>query len=177
MKGPWMQTLRLDLREFTHDDFDDLMRLDSDPRVMKYINGGKPATQKEVEAALARVTRYYRSWYGLGVWHAVRRDTGAFIGWYCLKYCPPTCDVEVGYRLMQRAWGQGFATEGATELVRYGFDDLGLQKIIGVTHPGNRASQRVLMKAGLADAGYGRYYGRRLRLFVGYRAAGRVIAA
>jgi ribosomal-protein-alanine N-acetyltransferase len=169
---PWMQTLRLDLREFTHDDFGDLLRLDSDPRVMKYINGGKPSSKKDVEAALGRVARYYRSWYGLGVWHAVRRDTGSFIGWYCLKYCPPTCDVEVGYRLLRQAWGQGFATEGATELVRYGFDDLGVDKIIGVTHPGNRASQRVLMKAGLDDAGYARcYYGRRLRLFVGHRDA------
>ena len=156
--APWLQTLRISLREFTQDDFDDLLRLDSDPRVMKYLNGGKPMTKNEVEAAL-----------GLGVWHATRRDTGAFIGWYCLKYCPPTCDVEVGYRLLHNAWGQGFATEGATELLRYGFDDLGLDTIIGVTHPGNRASQRVLVKSGLDDAGYERkYYDRRLRLFVGH---------
>ncbi len=44
----------------------------------------------------------------------------------------------------------------------YGFDDLGLHRIIGVTHPGNKASQRVLMKAGLEDAGWGHYYDRRL---------------
>jgi len=71
---------------------------------------------------------------------------------------------------LHEAWGQGFATEGATELVRYGFDDLGVDRIIGVTHPDNRASQRVLMKAGLADAGFvRRYYGVRLRLFVAER--------
>ncbi len=51
----------------------------------------------------------------------------------------------------------------------YGFDDLGLHRIIGVTHPGNKASQRVLMKAGLEDAGWGHYYDRRLRLFVAER--------
>jgi RimJ/RimL family protein N-acetyltransferase len=71
----------------------------------------------------------------------------------------------VGYRLLRNAWGHGFATEGARELVRYGFDSVGLHRIIGVTHPDNLASQRVLMKAGLADAGFGRYYGERLRLF------------
>jgi hypothetical protein len=43
-------------------------------------------------------------------------------------------------------------------LIRYGFDDLGLDRIIGVTHPGNRASQRVLMKSGLDDAGFERKY-------------------
>lgn len=166
---PWMQTLRIDLRELSRDDFGDLLRLDSDPRVMRYINGGKPSTPEEVAAALGRAAKHSRSCYGLGVWHATRRDTGAFIGWFCLKYCPPTCDVEVGYRLLHEAWGQGFATEGATELVRYGFDDLELDRIIGVTHPGNRASQRVLMKAGLTDRGWGRYYDKRLRLFAAER--------
>jgi RimJ/RimL family protein N-acetyltransferase len=166
---PWMQTLRIDLREFRRSDFGDLQRLDSDPRVMKYINGGKPSTADEIDAALARAAGHYRNYYGLGAWHATRRDTGAFIGWFCLKYCPPTCDIEVGYRLLHNAWGQGFATEGATELVRYGFDDLGLHRIIGVTHPGNRASQNVLTKAGLADCGWRRYYGKRLRLFAAER--------
>jgi ribosomal-protein-alanine N-acetyltransferase len=50
--------------------------------------------------------------------------------------------------------------------VRYGFDDLGLQRIIGITHPDNAASQRVLQKAGLKDAGWGHYYGWRVRLYV-----------
>jgi [ribosomal protein S5]-alanine N-acetyltransferase len=74
-------------------------------------------------------------------------------------------EVEVGYRLRHDAWGQGFATEGARELVRYGFDTVGLLRIIGITDPDNLASQNVLRKCGLADAGWGRYYGQRLRVF------------
>ena len=46
------------MREFAAADFDDLLLLDSDPRVLKYINGGKPMARAEVEAALQRVTRY-----------------------------------------------------------------------------------------------------------------------
>ena len=138
---------------------------------MRYIADGKPvSTRDEVVGGVARaIRRYPRIYPDLGSWHASRRDTGAFIGWFSLKYCRQTADVEVGYRLLPDAWGLGFATEGATALVRYGFDDLGLDRIIGVTHPGNLASQRVLMKAGLADAGWGRYYGRRLRLFAARR--------
>ena len=68
-------------------------------------------------------------------------------------------------RLLPDAWGLGFATEGAAAMRDYGFDDLGLERIIGVTHPGNRASQHVLTKIGMADEGWGRYYDRRLRLF------------
>ena len=161
-----LRTLRLTMREFTAADFDDLLRLDSDPRVLKYINGGKPMSRDEVGAAVQRVTGYYALYPGLGVWRASRRDNGAFIGWYCLKYCPPTTDVEVGYRLLFNAWGKGFATEGARALVDYGFRRLGVMRIIGVTHPGNKASQHVLQKSGLRDAGWGRYYNRRLRLFI-----------
>jgi len=163
---PWLETLRLELRDFVAADFDELYRLDHDPRVMKYISNGKPMARDAVAGALGRILRYPSLYPDLGAWRATRRDTGAFIGWFCLKYAGKSADVEVGYRLIPEAWGRGFATEGAQALVDYGFDDLDLDRVIGVTHPGNKASQRVLMKAGLEDAGWGRYYDRRLRLFV-----------
>jgi [ribosomal protein S5]-alanine N-acetyltransferase len=163
--APWLETLRLELRSFVDSDFDDLYRLDSDPRVMKYIANGKPASREAVAARLKRFIRYPTLYPDLGVWRASRRDNGAYIGWFALNYAGKTTDIEVGYRLLPGAWGRGFATEGAKALVDYGFDDLGLHRIIGVTHPGNKASQCVLQKAGLEDAGWGRYYDRRLRLF------------
>jgi ribosomal-protein-alanine N-acetyltransferase len=164
MKRFWNETLRLAMREFTLDDYDDVYRLDSDARVMKYITG-RPATAEETRATMRRVTRYYRLYPDLGAWYTVRRDTGKFIGWFSLKYTGKSPDIEIGYRLLPEAWGQGFATEGATAMYRYGFDDLGLHRIIGVTDPRHKVSQRVLMKAGLADAGFGWYYDQRLRLF------------
>ncbi len=163
--SPWLSTLRLDLREFVAGDFDDIYRLDQDPRVMRYISDGRRSTRARVATAMRRISRSYRRYPGLGTWRASRRDTGAFVGWFTLKYVPRTVQVEVGYRLLHEAWGLGFATEGARELVRYGFDDLGLFRIIGLTHPENAASQRVLPKAGLAEAGWGRYYGQRLRVY------------
>ena len=167
--APWLETLRLELRSFAAGDFDDLYRLDSDPRVMKYIADGKPASREAVAQRLKRFIRYPTLYPDLGVWRASRRDNGAYIGWFALNYAGKTTDVEVGYRLLPEAWGRGFATEGAKALVDYGFDDLGLHRIIGVTHPGNKASQRVLQKAGLEDVGWGRYYDRRLRLFAAER--------
>ena len=163
--APWLETLRLELRAFGPGDFDLLWRLDSDPRVMKYIADGKPASRDAVTQRLKRFIRYPTLYPDLGVWRATRRDTGAYIGWFALNYAGKSTDIEVGYRLLPEVWGRGFATEGAKALVDYGFDDLDLDRIIGVTHPGNKASQRVLMKAGLEDIGWGRYYDRRLRLF------------
>ncbi len=163
--APWLLTLRLELREFVAGDFEEIYRLDQDPRVTRFIDGGKRSTRAYVATVMRRIPRNYRRYPGLGTWRASRRDTGAFVGWFSLKYIPRTVEVEVGYRLSHDAWGQGFATEGATELVRYGFDELGLHRIIGLTHRDNVASQRVLQKAGLRPTGWGRYYGQRLRVF------------
>ena len=166
---PWLETLRLSMREFTPADHSDVFALDTDPRVMKYIGDGKPSTRRQVEQLLRRIVRYPTLYPDLGLWHTSRRDTGEFIGWFSLKYAGKSPDIEIGYRLLHNAWGLGFATEGATALAHYGFDDLGLHRIIGVTHPGNKASQSVLMKAGLADIGWGHYYNQRLRLFAAER--------
>jgi len=168
--APWLETLRLAMREFTPDDSDDLLRLNSDPRVMRYIGDGRPLDPARHAYVMKRVLGYPRHYPDLGFWYTTRRDTGEFIGWFTLKYAGRSADVETGYMLLPEAWGQGFATEGATAMVDYGFDDLGLDRIIGVTHPDNRASQRVLMKAGLADRGVGRYYDADLRLFAAERA-------
>jgi RimJ/RimL family protein N-acetyltransferase len=160
-----LSTSRLDLRVPVATDFADLRRLDGDPRVMRYIGDGKPRSAEVTALALRRFLRYPVIYAGLGVWHATRRDTGAFVGLFALIYAGRSVDVEVGYRLVPEAWGQGYATEGARALVRYGFDDLVLHRIIGITHRDNRVSQNVLLKAGLADRGWGHYYGRRVRLF------------
>ena len=120
---------------------------------MRYIGDGKVSSRARITASMRRIPRVYRIWPGLGSWRASRRDTGAYIGWFTLKYVPDTVEVEIGYRLLREAWGQGFATEGASELVRYGFDTVGLYRIIGLTHRDNVASQRVLTKIGLGRRG------------------------
>ena len=163
---PFLETPRLSLRELRADDADDLYRLHRDPRVMRYIGNGSVGTRASVALTLDRAARHYRNYPGLGIWPAAERDSGEFIGWFCLKYVPQSVEIELGYRLLPEAWGYGYATEGASTLLRYGFEVLGLFRIIGLTHPGNTASQRVLRKAGMRDAGWGRYYDRDLRLFV-----------
>jgi ribosomal-protein-alanine N-acetyltransferase len=164
-----MQTRSLALRAVRPDDVRDFYRLDRNPQVMRYIADGAIGTRDSVAAAMARTMRYYRIYPGLGRRSAEERAGGRFIGWFSLNYVPKTVEVEVGYRLLPEAWGRGYASEGAAALVRYGFDELGLFRIIGLTHPDNAASQRVLQKAGLRDAGWGHYYDRDLRLFVAER--------
>jgi RimJ/RimL family protein N-acetyltransferase len=163
--APWLLTLRLALHDITIYHANELYELDCDPRVMRFIGNGRTSTRDQIEAVMQRLPRTYAIYPGLGTWRATHRDTGDFVGWFALKYIPGTAEVEVGYRLRYGAWGRGFATEGARELVRYGFDDLGLNRIVGITHPGNVASQHVLQKIGMTDIGWGHYYGRAVRVF------------
>ena len=160
----WRRTARLALSEITPEHGHELYELDADPRVMRYIGAGRVRTREDVDEAMRRIPRAYALYPGLGTWRATRRDNGDFVGWFALKYVPGTVEVEVGYRLRHAAWGRGYATEGARELVGYGFRELGLFRIIGITHPDNAASRRVLEKAGLVDAGMGYYYGRCVRV-------------
>ena len=172
--GPWLETLRLALREFTPADVDDLHRLDRDPRVLRFLRASNPRRARRRNPPYDASSRYYRLYPDLGAWYATRRDTGRFIGWFALKYAGKSPDIEIGYRLLPDAWGRGFATEGAKALLDFGFGDLGLHRIIGVTDRDNHASQRVLANVGLADRGWGRYYDMRSAAFRRRQSAARM---
>lgn len=162
----------LALREFTPGDVEDIIRLDGDPAVMRFIGDGRVAGGRpDAVAAIARVLLRYEERPGTGAWHTTRLHDGAFVGWVSLKPCGESADIEVGYRLVPQAWGRGHATALARAALQHGFRVMALARIIAVTHPGNLASQRVLAKSGLRDEGWGHYYGRDLRLFAAYSEA------
>lgn len=162
----FLETERLILRRFSIDDVDHIAALDGDPEVMRYVADGLPKTRRDAEEAVPRVLLNYGKFPGLGIWNAKEKPHLAFTGWFALKYIPKTEEIEVGYRLMKSAWGRGLATEGARAMLRYGFCERRLHRIVAVTHPDNAASQRVLRKLGLEYRGIGHYYGRDVSYFV-----------
>ena len=141
-----LETNRLILRKFTANDLDNLYRLDSSLDVMKYI--GKLRTREEVERSIERVRKYYIKNPGLGLWITIEKVSEKFIGWSGIQHIDET-EIEVGYRYLKEFWGKGYATDAAKYLIDYGFNKMNLDKIVGVTHPDNLASQRVLEKVGL----------------------------
>jgi RimJ/RimL family protein N-acetyltransferase len=155
----YLETERLLLRQLTADDADLLIALDGDPAVLRFINGGQPIAAERVrEVLLTRLLPWHQHGDGFGYFAAVARTGGDFLGWfhfYPTARTPPfeqeeaPGTVELGYRLRSAAWGQGYATEGARALVRHGFTNLGVQRVIAHTLAENLASRRVLEKAGL----------------------------
>ena len=91
---------------------------------------------------------------GLGFWAGFA--AGEFVGWWILQ--PPhgpdqpkvAGEADLGYRLMRRHWRRGYASEGARELIRYGFDDLGLNRIFAQTMAANTAARATMSAAGLS---------------------------
>jgi ribosomal-protein-alanine N-acetyltransferase len=147
---PLLTTHRTHLRQFAQSDLYALYELNRDPEVMKYV-GRKPLVSiHEAQLDLTRYLSYYVRVSKLGVWACIEKQSGALIGLALLKKLETTEEIEVGYRFHRSYWGKGIATEVCSALITYGFSQAGLQKIVGITHPDNLASQKVLMKCGLS---------------------------
>ncbi len=146
-----LETKRLILRRFTAHDLDHLFELDNDPEVMRYINGGAPVSRRVIQNEILPTFLTYDSRHPVfGFWVADHKKTGDFLGWFSLR---PTSsragDLLLGFRLRRAAWGHGYATEGVCALIKKGFSEPGVQRIVATTYEKNRASRRVLEKAGL----------------------------
>lgn len=159
---PTLETPRLRLRPLASSDEADLIALDSDPEVMRYV--GSPAGVKSPAETLERARLRIREeqhgdYEPLGFWRIEGRSDGAFHGVGALIQMPDSADVEVAYRLARTAWGQGIATEAAGALVAHALGPLALPRVVAVTYPANQASQRVLDKLGFERHGLREYKG------------------
>ncbi|NQU67905.1 MAG: GNAT family N-acetyltransferase [Candidatus Marinimicrobia bacterium] len=154
---PEFQTERLFARPLKKSDIDAMHTLHRNSNVMKYIH--KPEeTMEETLATYKRVMDYHERNPQFGLWSVLLKD-GAYMGWIILKHLDNTADVEIGYRFLPEFWGKGYATEIGYVVRNYGFQELELPTIVGVTLPENIASQRVLEKIGLTYRKPAHYYG------------------
>jgi len=146
---------RLRIRPLTDEDLEDLLYLDSDPVVMKYINGGKVSTRQDYEDIyLPRQRSYSNHAQGWGLWHCALHD-GTFIGWLLSRPMNffndnrDDSDIEIGWRFVRSAWGQGYATEGAKALMAHLETITGVERLTMLVDPENSASINVGRKLGM----------------------------
>ena len=164
MNVPEIETARLRLRAFTPGDFDDLCSIYGDPDVARGFITRKPKLKEESLAMLTRdIERFDRR--GVGVWGVVYKDNGKLIGRAALQYLDQTPEVEVSFILSKPYWRQGLATEAAKVLLQYGFEEAGLEQMVGVAHFDHVASHRVMEKAGMKYERDGRFYGSQMKYY------------
>jgi len=146
---PTLTTKRLILRPFAEQDVDALHRVLSDPQVHQYFPRTEPPSREQVEKIIARQLAHWQE-HGCGWWAAVSCESQELIGWCGLQFLPEFGETEVAYLLSRPYWGKGLATEAAWAAAQFGFQTLGLQRLVAIAHVENAASQRVIEKLGMS---------------------------
>lgn len=146
-----LHTGRLHLRRLTAEHLPELVELDSDPEVMRYISGGAPnSRQRYIDELLPRMLAWDERPFGF----LAAYEAGRFQGWFHLRPSVADSDVlELGYRLRRAAWGRGLATEGARALIAHAFERLRWPAVDACAHPENAASIHVMVKCGMRRVG------------------------
>lgn len=153
------------LRPLSSGDEENLMKIFSDPVAMEFYHGTK--THKQAEEWVAKAEENYRK-MKIGFFVCELKTTGEFLGICGLLPQYPVDgrdEIEVGYLFVRKHWGQGFATEAARAFLDYGFQTLGLKKIISLIDPNNEKSIAVAKRNGLKKEGETLYKGRKALIY------------
>ena len=168
MNIPSIKTARLLLRPWTPDDAEALFNILQDQAVLRYLPNTSPPPLELAEKYIALQLDHWQE-RGYGHWAVVSQEDGQVLGWNGLGYLPEINETEVAYLLRQSAWNRGYASEAAQAAIRFGFNNGGLESIIGLVHPDNTASIRVLEKSGLTYADRITLWGVELKRYRIYR--------
>jgi RimJ/RimL family protein N-acetyltransferase len=160
---PSFETQRLIVREIN--DLNACMAMDRDPTVLRYIDVPWSTPQAHRQFVVNRITRAYPE--GLGYWSVVLKLVpAAFVGWVLLiPYDAAGPEIEIGWRFLRSAWGNGFATEASLPVLGHAFETVGLDRVVADIHPDNAASLRVAEKLGLRHVGERKIKGRVLKSY------------
>jgi [ribosomal protein S5]-alanine N-acetyltransferase len=151
----WIETERLWIRQWVPTDLAPFSELNADPVAMEYF----PATLTgEQSRDQMNTLQNHIEQKGYGFFALEKKDTGQFIGftglWHPSFSAFFTPCTEIGWRLLQQHWHQGFASEAAMACLQFGFTQLGLSEIVSFTSIHNHRSERVMQKIGMQKTGF-----------------------
>ncbi len=138
-------------------DIDEYFELDADPDVHLYLTSQPVQNKQQIADSIQFIRQQYID-NGIGRWAVIDKRTNAFMGWAELKLIAELTNnhinfLDLGYRLIKKYWGQGFATEAAQASLTYAFDVLQAPEVFAHAHAENIGSNKVLSKAGLTLTG------------------------
>jgi len=150
-----IETQRLLLRHWEKSDLEAFILMNANADVMRYFPDILNA--EETKSFYDSIQQGF-SEYGYGLYAVEKKGNGCFMGFigfhwarFDADFCP--C-VEIGWRLDNRYWGKGYATEGAKACLEYGFEKLAFDEVVSFTAVENMPSQRVMQKIGMQFEGY-----------------------
>lgn len=158
MDFPVLETSRLYLRKITTDDANDIFEYLSNDKVTRYLGKKSLVNIEEVYNLINELDTRYDECRGIrwGVIHKESMKLIGTIGYDAMQIKNKRADI--GYDINSNYWRQGFATEAINEVIKFGFNKLGLNRIGAVVFPENLASLNLLKKVGLTKEGVLREY-------------------
>ena len=144
-----IETDRMILRKFSIDDYQSVYEFGSNVEVQKYTGDKILTSPIQAKIIIKEVLFPDYKKYGYGRLAAIFKPENKIIGFAGLKYLPEFKESDIGFRFLPEYWGKGIATEVSLAIIRYGFEVLKLDNIIGIADPINIGSYRVLEKIGL----------------------------
>lgn len=143
-----LETERLRLRELTPDDAGFILELVNEPAWWRFIGDRGVRTLDDARAYIANgPAAMYRN-HGFGLWAVERKDQAVSLGICGLIKRDGLSDVDLGFALLERFWGHGYAHEAAAAVLAHGRDCLKLPRIVAITSPDNERSGGLLEKLG-----------------------------
>jgi RimJ/RimL family protein N-acetyltransferase len=142
-----LYTARLRLRRFQSSDLENMIELESNPEIMKFTPARVPFAAEQSAERLKNTVEKNDEREPLGIWAIEELSSRNFVGWIMLMMTRHD-QPEVGYMIVQRHWGKGYATEATGRIVDYGLNELGHGGILATIDPDNQLSRRVLQKLG-----------------------------
>lgn len=156
---PEIETERLLLREITTNDLEEFAQvIFADPDVMRYMAKRDLNPLERAERA-CKVSAENWSKHGYGAWLITDKNNGKVIGSCDFDTEEFSSGVELGYNIGKSYWRKGIATETARAAIRFGFEIVKMERIIGVVVPENTASWRVLERLGFVYERSAKAYG------------------
>ena len=149
-----LETNRLLLRPLELSDAEPMFAMDNNPNVHKYLWQNPTQTIEET----IKIIEFVRGQYernNIGRFATILKETGEFIGWTGIKFVDEHVEngntnfYDYGYRLNEKFWNKGYATEASIAWLDYGFNQMNIDKMNAYTHQDNGASNRVLEKVGM----------------------------
>jgi ribosomal-protein-alanine N-acetyltransferase len=145
---PEIRTGRLLLRPLMREDLEAIHRIWTDPEVRRYLWDGERIPKEKAEAVLAGSIESFES-RGFGIWGVVYDESEELVGFCGFRSLDDTPEIELLYGISTPQWGMGLATEAARAAIRFGFEEVGFDRILGIANTENVASRRVLGKIGM----------------------------
>ena len=142
-----LETDRLFIRPWQDGDRPAFKTMSDDPEVMRYVHGGRPYSEEEIDQFIARAARNLAE-HDMCMGALVEKSSGEIVGVAGVQPLGGSGDLEIGWWLRRDVWGRGYATEIGAAAMRHVLETLKRPRVVAIIDPGNTPSVAVVTRLG-----------------------------